>query len=100
MQDKIAQVDGNTEWRIIGKYLSKNKEAFNLPIFTDIDPKYELPNLSRIQSSHMFSKDIDPQTGKAQQINTQQYYFYNDKDGIHSYKNFLNTYKTWGIEDK
>ncbi len=101
IHENIDQENGEA-WKIIAKYFSRIKKEFMIPAFQELDKKYELPNLASIKSSEMFQEEVDSNTGEKRKINTQQYYFYNDKDGSDSYKNFLATAKSarWTIDDQ
>lgn len=56
--------------------------------------KYELPALERLPMYDLFNQ---------QMTNIQQYFFYNDEDGISSYNNFIRSYEKspleWEIKD-
>gem|GEM_PF-2967034 len=56
--------------------------------------KYELPGLDLLPSYSLFNQ---------QMVNIQQYYFYNDEDGLSSYSNFIRSYERspleWEIKD-
>lgn len=56
--------------------------------------KYELPGLDLLPAYSLFNQ---------QMVNVQQYYFYNDDDGISSYSNFIRSYERspleWAIKD-
>lgn len=56
--------------------------------------KYELPGLDLLPAYSLFNQ---------QMVNVQQYYFYNDDDGISSYNNFIRSYERspleWTIKD-
>ena len=56
--------------------------------------KYKLPNLERLPAYTLFNQKME---------NIQQYYFYNDQDGISSYSNFIRSYQRspleWEIKD-
>lgn len=58
-------------------------------------PHFQIPNLISIPVSKLFNEDL---------INVQQYYFYNDHDGVASYRNFKRQYEkssyNWSIDDK
>lgn len=59
-----------------------------------IEQRYKLPSLSEVKTEELFNAD---------QMNVQEYFFYNDEDGIASFQNFLAQYKNkegWRIEDK
>ncbi len=57
-------------------------------------PHYKIPDLVTIPVYSLFNEDL---------INIQQYYFYNDRDGIASYRNFKKQYEksnyNWEIKD-
>lgn len=57
-------------------------------------PYYKIPNLISIPIYTLFNDDL---------VNIQQYYFYNDRDGIYSYTNFRKQYErsnyNWEIKD-
>ncbi len=56
--------------------------------------KYKLPDLVELSSSELFNQD---------KTNTQQHFFYNDKDGRASFQNLLAQYRNkpeWNIEEK
>lgn len=56
--------------------------------------KYELPGLDLLPAYSLFNQ---------QMVNVQQYYFYNDEDGVGSYNNFIKSYERspleWSIKD-
>lgn len=56
--------------------------------------KYELPGLDLLPAYSLFNQ---------QMVNIQQYYFYNDDDGVGSYNNFIKSYERspleWLIKD-
>lgn len=56
--------------------------------------KYELPGLDHIAAYTLFNQKME---------NIQQYYFYNDNDGVGSYNNFIRSYQRspleWDIKD-
>lgn len=56
--------------------------------------KYELPSLDLIPAYTLFNQKME---------NIQQYYFYNDDDGVSSYSNFIRSYERspleWSIKD-
>jgi hypothetical protein len=60
-----------------------------------VSKQYSLPEYSTISNFAIFNQNL---------TNVQQYYFYNDEDGIGSYNNLLKTYlkskSDWTIEDK
>lgn len=101
IRENINQENGEV-WKVIAKYFSRIKKEFMIPVFQELDKKYELPNLASIKSSEMFWEETDPTTGEKKKTNIQQYYFYNDKDGSDSYKNFLATARLarWIVDDK
>ena len=57
--------------------------------------KYELPALEMLPAYSLFNQ---------QMVNVQQYFFYNDEDGISSFNNFIRSYERssleWEIKDK
>ncbi|MEZ5009233.1 MAG: hypothetical protein R2753_13865 [Chitinophagales bacterium] len=57
-------------------------------------PYYKIPNLVSIPVYALFNDKL---------VNIQHYYFYNDRDGIYSYKNFIKQYErssyNWEIKD-
>lgn len=56
--------------------------------------KYELPGLDQLPVYSLFNQKME---------NIQQYYFYNDDDGVGSYNNFIRSYERspleWNIKD-
>ncbi|HUH72908.1 MAG TPA: hypothetical protein VLZ75_00750 [Chitinophagales bacterium] len=56
--------------------------------------KYELPGLNQLPVYSLFNQKME---------NIQQYYFYNDEDGVGSYSNFIRSYERspleWMIKD-
>ncbi len=60
-----------------------------------VGKQYALPEYATISNFAIFNQNM---------TNVQQYYFYNDEDGISSYNNFIKTYQKsksdWNIEDK
>lgn len=56
--------------------------------------KYELPSLEMLPAYSLFNQ---------QMVNVQQYFFYNDEDGISSFNNFIRSYERssleWDIKD-
>ncbi|MCP4125307.1 MAG: hypothetical protein GY751_26540 [Bacteroidetes bacterium] len=58
-------------------------------------PYYKIPDLISIPVYHLFNEKL---------VNIQHYYFYNDRDGKYSYRNFLKQYQrsnyNWKIEEK
>ena len=58
-------------------------------------PYYRIPDLITIPVHQLFNEKL---------VNIQHYYFYNDRDGLYSYRNFLRQYErsdhNWKIEDK
>ncbi|MFH1161811.1 MAG: hypothetical protein V1696_00840 [Candidatus Jorgensenbacteria bacterium] len=74
---------------MFGEKAIANKEWIH-----EMSEKYKLQNLTEIPSKDLFNKDG---------TNIQQYFFYNDKDGDGSFKNFLSQYAgspEWRIEAK
>lgn len=75
---------------LVGKsYAPKTENTW----FHDLPEKYQLPNLQRVRSEELFDE-----SGR----NVQQYFFYNDPDGIGSFDNFISGYKKdpkWKIQD-
>lgn len=70
------------------------KAVVNEAWLKEMSEKFKLPNISQIKSSDLFNVDS---------INTQQYFFYNDKDGKASFDSFLRQYQNrsgWNIEKK
>lgn len=67
-------------------------DNYNDQNFKDIDEKFKLKQVNHIDSNELFDNNI----------NTQQYYFYNDDDGKNSYNSFVSKYKTpeWQIKDE
>ncbi len=55
---------------------------------------YQIPDLIAIPAYSLFNEDL---------VNVQQYYFYNDRDGLYSYRNFRRQYEkssyNWDIDD-
>ncbi|MBU4406705.1 MAG: hypothetical protein KKB24_03855, partial [Candidatus Altiarchaeota archaeon] len=70
------------------------KAVINESWIKEMSEKYELPDIVGLSSAGLFNQD---------RTNIQQYFFYNDGDGLASYNNFLDQYDDnsgWSIEDK
>ncbi len=60
----------------------------------EIEKDYKLPSLNTVETKDLFNKN---------NTNIQQYFFYNDEDGIASFKNFVDQYKgkqNWSVKDR
>jgi len=60
----------------------------------EIERDYKLPSLNTVEAKDLFNKN---------NVNIQQYFFYNDEDGIASFKNFVEQYKNkqnWSVKDR
>ncbi len=70
-----------------------NEKGSNDEWLRDIEKEYQLPSLSTVESKDLFNRGG---------VNIQQYFFYNDDDGVASFQNFVAQYKNkqdWKIED-
>jgi hypothetical protein len=62
----------------------KDKAVSDKEWFQKVAAEFPLVDVSELKSTELFNKD---------NINIQQYFFYNDEDGISSFKSFLSEYK-------
>ena len=83
--------EGITTYGILASILSQRiRETWS----AQAAAHYQIPNLISIPVYTLFNEDL---------INIQQYYFYDDRDGLYSYRNFVRQYEkssyNWEIED-
>lgn len=80
-------------YTILAGFLGEKMDDENWSYY--VHKQYSLPNYSSISNYAVFNQNM---------TNVQQYFFYNDEDGIGSYNNFIKTYQKsksdWTIEDK
>ena len=70
------------------------KASIDQTWYKEMGKKYKLDDITHIDAKELYD---------TRQINTQQYFFYDDSDGKGSYASFINTYQgksKWKIEDK
>jgi hypothetical protein len=89
--EKEKNDEGVATYGILASILAqKQKEIWSFAA----SKHFQIPNLNTIPVYSLFNEDL---------VNIQQYYFYNDADGISSYRNFIKQYEAsnfnWEIED-
>ncbi len=89
--EKEKNDEGVATYGILASILAQKQKE----IWSNAASKYfQIPNLNSIPVYSLFNEDL---------VNIQQYYFYNDMDGLSSYRNFLKQYESsnynWEIED-
>lgn len=93
---RVQSKDNNEGKRLYGLLagmFGKNANI-NQEWYKQMGEKYKLDDITHIDTKELY--DI-------RNINTQQFFFYNDADGKSSFESFLNTYRgkpKWKIEDK
>ncbi|MCF7834217.1 MAG: hypothetical protein K9L98_03050 [Candidatus Pacebacteria bacterium] len=78
-----ARIEDEVAYRILAGMFG-NKIVVEKDWFEDMVKNFGVEDISKVESKDLVNKD---------NINIQQYYFYNDEDGIASFYNFLNQYK-------
>ncbi|EKD27725.1 MAG: hypothetical protein ACD_79C00604G0003, partial [uncultured bacterium] len=92
--DEYEKADNQILYGLFASVLKGRKDTEKDSWFLKLPEKYELPNLEKISAEKLFNKDGS---------NIQQHFFYNDKDGLASFENFLAQYKNnkdWRVEER
>ncbi len=92
MQDEDKK-EAETIYGLLAGMFGK-KAVFSEDWFEEMSKKYDLPDITEIPSQDLFNPDG---------VCVQQYFFYNDKDGENSYRNFIRQYTGrdgWTIQDR